>query len=72
MSNDTGFDTLAITNDFVEAWRVDYSEQDGERSYAVHALRTALLKEGHPVSWVSACSTQACVMVHTEFTGEKR
>lgn len=72
MSNNNEFDTLAITSDFVEAWRIDYSEQDGERTYAVHALRTALLREGHPVSWISACSTQACAMVHMAFTGGAR
>jgi hypothetical protein len=65
-----GLEADVMVGMFTEAWRTDYSETDGERTYAVHHLRTALEQMGITRGVVGAYCTQACGIVHKELTGE--
>lgn len=53
------------------AWRVDTSETDGNRTYAVNKVSKALNDLGVPRHMVDVASTLAAIKVNEEFNDEK-
>jgi hypothetical protein len=62
--------TEVLVDMFSDAWRTDTTEVEGQRTYAVHTLRTSLEQMGMSRNYVGACCTQACIIVQNETRGD--